>query len=273
MHSMLQPYFVLSIEKYLKLVINQLGISHFYSFTKNAHTGQKIIAVPDGCIDILFTCDQQKPLAEICGTVLQPQTVLDRPCTYFGVRFQPGQWTMNKDLSIKEIIGQQISLLEIFDARELLESIVNSNDFNDQVAIFLNFHLSVLKRTELSCNQNELKDYLLKRILESKGQVKVRELAQEVGYSQRSVNTKFADFFGITPKILSKIIRFQHVLFELNQNSRQTNDNSLINIAQDAGYFDQSHMYKDFNEFSNTSPGHYMNLLKKKHYADRLILV
>ncbi|WKY45307.1 helix-turn-helix domain-containing protein [Eubacteriaceae bacterium ES2] len=273
MRSMLQPYFVLSTEKYLKSVINQFGISHFYSFTKNAHNQQEIIAVPDGCIDILFTCDERNPLAEICGSVLHPQAVLDQSTTYFGVRFYPGQWLMNGELNIREIIGQQISLLEIFDAKKVFETIVTSNDFNVQVSAFLDFHLSVLKRSDTKFNQYELKDHLLKRIIESKGQVRVGKLAKEVGYSERSINLKFIDYFGISPKVLNKIIRFQHVLFELNQNSRNSNQNSLINIAQDAGYFDQSHMYKDFNEFSSISPGHYMDLLKKNHYDDRLVLV
>ncbi|WKY48331.1 helix-turn-helix domain-containing protein [Eubacteriaceae bacterium ES3] len=273
MHSMLQPYFVLSTEKYLKAIINNYGISHFYSFTKNAATEQEIIAVPDGCIDILFTCDEHHPIAEICGSVLKPQNVLDQPTRYFGVRFYPGQCILNRNLDIKDVIGNQIGLLDIFDAGSVFETIITNTDFNVQVSTFLNFYLKTVVKNDSCLKTDELKGHLLSQILKSKGQIKVKELASDVGYSERTINTKFMNYFGISPKVLSKIVRFQNVLSELNRSNTIKNPDSLIDIAYNAGYFDQSHMYKDFNEFSKTSPGHYLEILKNNHYNDRLVVV
>lgn len=272
--SLIQPYFVLSTEKYYKAVIHNYGISHFYAFKRDTLESNEMIAVPDGCIDILFTCDANSPYAEICGSVLRPEKVLTQPSSYyFGVRFFPGECIVDKNVNIKEVINNKILLTDVFDIHDVYEKIVTSRDFMSQVSIFLSFYKKLLKSFDTKPDSTLLKNHMLNRIIETKGKIRVKELAWEIGYSERHINQKFIDYFGISPKVFSKIIRFQHVLNQLNQFNSHTVQGSLIDIAQDAGYYDQSHMYKDFSEFSNNSPGQYLDLLKQKDYYNRLIVV
>lgn len=273
MNSLIQPYFVMSTSKYYKAVKNQLGISHFYTFNKEAAQNINTLAVPDGCIDILFSCDSGSPSAHVCGSVLQPTHVLQDASHYFGVRFYPGAGYNYKDVQTKEIINSMYNLTDILDAKEMFEKIVSTKDFNAQVQLFTDHYKQYLHNSDINLDSMDLKQYMLNRIFKVKGQIKVRELAEATGYSERYLNRKFTEFFGISPKVFCKIIRFQHVLNQLNQKHKISEEKSLIHIANDAGYYDQAHMYKDFNEFSNHTPGHYMELIKQSSYTDRLVLV
>ena len=272
MNPLIQPYFVLAAEKYYKTVVNDLGISHFYTIPEKAIDDRTMMAVPDGCIDILFNCDPDRPYAEVCGSVLSPTKVLTgETARYFGVRFYPGFGYRYNNIKMEDVINSQLPLEDLLDASEMFEKIVTTKDFSEQVNIFTEHYRKSLYKTSISNSPNPMKQYLLDRILETKGQIRLKALSNETGYSERYINTKFTEFFGIRPKIFCKIIRFQHVLNELNHSDGK--GSNLIHIANDAGYYDQAHMYKDFQAFANNPPGKYLNLLREMDYYDRLIIV
>jgi AraC-like DNA-binding protein len=77
----------------------------------------------------------------------------------------------------------------------------------------------------------------------------VREVAQELGLSQRRFIQIFNSFVGLTPKVFCRILRFQQarVLAE-------TAGPNWAELAAACGYFDQSHLIKDFREFSGSTP-------------------
>ena len=99
-----QPFFVTASETYKKYIMNRFGIVHFYQ----CQTGTlPRYAVPDGCVDMVFCCDTTAPEANICGTVLAPETVLLRSDScYFGVRFLPGY---NPVLGMSGVMGQLVN--------------------------------------------------------------------------------------------------------------------------------------------------------------------
>ncbi|TVQ72840.1 MAG: AraC family transcriptional regulator, partial [Oceanospirillales bacterium] len=66
-----QPWLVLSAaEKFLLAGSDNPVISHFYSF-EMSHSSQETIAIPDGCVDIIFDCDSSKGTAEVFGTPMR----------------------------------------------------------------------------------------------------------------------------------------------------------------------------------------------------------
>jgi AraC-like DNA-binding protein len=82
----------------------------------------------------------------------------------------------------------------------------------------------------------------------------VRDIAKEVGLSQRRFIQIFKSEVGVTPKLFSRVRRFQRARAFIEQ--RDTSD--WTNIAMECGYFDQSHLIREFQEFSGTSPGAYL---------------
>jgi len=274
MNSLIQPYIAMSAFKYYKTVVNCHGISHFYHFKKDTLNYPQAMAVPDGCIDILFSFNEGNPSAQIYGSVLQPTLVFDDDVSdYFGVRFYPGGGYKFKDVKIQEIINNVYSFTELLNAEGLVEKIVTSDNFSDKVNLFTHHYQQHLYKQNIDMNPMTMKEFMLNKIMATNGQIRVGELAAATGYSERYVNSKFIEYFGIRPKVFCKIIRFQNVLNQLKFENKGLDSNSLIHVANDAGYFDQAHMYKDFSEFSSQTPGQYMKLLKKTDYTNKLILV
>jgi AraC-like DNA-binding protein len=94
----------------------------------------------------------------------------------------------------------------------------------------------------------------------------VRDVARAVGLCQRRFRRVFAAQVGLTPKIFSRILRFQRVRTVAEQIEKP----DWAQIASTCGYFDQSHLINDFQEFSGFSPTEYLRCLRKHQQDGRL---
>ena len=83
----------------------------------------------------------------------------------------------------------------------------------------------------------------------------VREIAKEVGLSERRFIQVFKAEVGVTPKLFSRVQRFQRTRSVIH---RQEEKPDWARIAMEARYFDQSHLIRDFQEFSGLSPTAYL---------------
>jgi len=84
---------------------------------------------------------------------------------------------------------------------------------------------------------------------------RVREAAKYLGLSQRRFIQVFKSEVGITPKLFSRIQRFQQTRTFIQHNPSI----NWADLAVDLGYFDQSHFIREFLEFSGLSPTDYLN--------------
>jgi AraC-like DNA-binding protein len=83
----------------------------------------------------------------------------------------------------------------------------------------------------------------------------VGALARQIGISQRRFIEVFTDEVGTTPKLFYRIQRFHLALSTVRENGTV----NWARLAADCGYFDQSHLIRDFLEFSGLSPADYLN--------------
>jgi len=88
---------------------------------------------------------------------------------------------------------------------------------------------------------------------------RVREAAKYIGLSQRRFIQVFKAEVGITPKLFSRIQRFQQTRTFIQHNPSI----NWADLAVDFGYFDQSHFIREFLEFSGLSPTDYINRHKR----------
>ena len=86
-------------------------------------------------------------------------------------------------------------------------------------------------------------------ILDSKGQIRVEQMAKEFGVSRQALHKNFKQNLLITPKELAAIWQLNH-FFTL---ADQSND-SLTGLAIDAGYYDQAHFINSFKLKFGMSP-------------------
>lgn len=91
-------------------------------------------------------------------------------------------------------------------------------------------------------------------IIQTRGIANVQQLAEQSFLSTRQFERKFKAFSGFSPKLYSRIVRFQSAL-----NMYGDSKKSLTEIAYECGYYDQSHFIHDFKEFSGQHPRHFFS--------------
>lgn len=89
------------------------------------------------------------------------------------------------------------------------------------------------------------------RIERSGGALSIRDLAREMGYSRKHLVAMFRDQVGIPPKLLARIVRFHRLV----QHLRGGGGEPWADLAQDFGYYDQSHLVRDVRHFTGVVPG------------------
>lgn len=81
----------------------------------------------------------------------------------------------------------------------------------------------------------------------------VAEVHDRTGFSARRFIDLFREEVGLTPKLFSRVQRFQDALKRINNG-----DLDWAGIALDCGYFDQAHFNHDFRAFSGINPTTYV---------------
>jgi AraC-like DNA-binding protein len=99
------------------------------------------------------------------------------------------------------------------------------------------------------------------RILQRHGVVRIGELAQAAGLSQRQFERRFRGQIGVRPKLYARIARFEAAL----DSRARSGERSWTHIAQAFGYSDQMHLVHDFEEFSGETPPELLTEVEKAH--------
>jgi transcriptional regulator GlxA family with amidase domain len=87
-------------------------------------------------------------------------------------------------------------------------------------------------------------------IAESAGTAPVRAIAQRLGISTRSLERRFEQAVGLSPRTARRVARFQQAVHI----ALAENHASLAAIAVRSGYYDQAHFTRDFTALSGLSP-------------------
>jgi AraC-like DNA-binding protein len=91
------------------------------------------------------------------------------------------------------------------------------------------------------------------------GRPMVREIAKDLGLSERRLIRVFATEVGLTPKLFGRVQRFQRVVEKASQSHT---DLDWTRLSLSSGYCDQSHLINDFVEFSGLTPTEYAQTLR-----------
>jgi AraC-like DNA-binding protein len=92
---------------------------------------------------------------------------------------------------------------------------------------------------------------------------RTREVARAIGLSERRLTQLFQSEVGIGPKLFSRVRRFQHAVAQHRRDAAR----DWARVAAECGYFDQSHMIRDFVAFCGFTPaelaGRHAELLRR----------
>ena len=190
----------------------------------------------------------------------QPLTVLIGPqCSRVNVKvhhqlrairvdFQPGGMFHLLGVPMHELFDEGFDALDFFGAdmkliNEQLQAISDLEVGKDIVERFL------LNRIK---NLREILpfDSAMRLLLNSNGTMSIEDTAALACLSLKQFERKCKDRIGMNPKMYARILKFSKA-YRMHEAFPQL---SWIDIAYQAGYYDQMHMIRDFKAFAGVNP-------------------
>ena len=152
-------------------------------------------------------------------------------------------------LPLDEIGGRLIAPGDLFGpaAREVVEHLHETDAHSRRLAILERF---VEQRLAAGGSVPRDLAWALRRLQDSAGRVGVGALAEELGCSRKHLTTRFRREFGMAPKLLARVLRFDRATRLLKGGHAA----SLAALADACGYADQAHMTREFRAFAGSPP-------------------
>ncbi len=176
----IQPYFAFSTDKYYKRPYRVGGIAHMYEYTCLNNTDNTTIAIPDGCIDVMFDTTSDSVADRAAGTVLTGTRVpMEQGHTYFGIRFEPGVMPVFLDGTFRELTDADISLSDCTKNRDLAEIIRELGSFRERADYFAEYYRDALHDAATESSRSDkfsLFAAVRDRIQVSGGQIRIQDL-------------------------------------------------------------------------------------------------
>lgn len=241
----------------LSALVEKISIEEDWQEPSGTITPTRII--PTGTIDLLFHYGD--PFAQVIGesSVTKPyayvagQRTRSFEVTATGkmgiviVSLKPWGFAGLTNMKLAETTDQFVDMTALVPEQQvlsLIDALRNEADPETKVSLVQDF-----LETQLTCRRDDLVLQALRQLYQGSGDI--CRLCQQLGISKRQLDRRFANHIGLTAKKLQTIIRFQRSLAHL--------DSDLCQTAHEAGYFDQSHMIRDYQRFTDKTPGYVLS--------------
>lgn len=219
--------------------------------------------LPDNCIDILWQ-DSGAPAFAVGMMTRAIHVTAERAVRTVAVRFKPGAAG-----PFLAQAGLQSGLLapplhELADQRTDLDLLWGRSDANRLADALWADGLDDAGRLRLLERQllarlpgpgiTPLIAAALHAIDGSGGTLRIETLAGALGVSRQHLAAQFRAKVGLTPKMYARICRFRRATGALAAAPARAAATDWAGLALDCGYFDQSHLIHDFQEFAGAAP-------------------
>lgn len=228
--------------------------------------------VPDGNPELVihyghpfseFAPDQTKrtqPRAFMMGQMTRPLALDPSQGApgIVGVRFHPAGSRAMIGAAMEEFTDRRLNVEDLAPGRtaSLVDEIAGApgalaraNILQDFVAGFARGHARF---------QDDTVTQWAASIARANGRLSIAQLAQDAGISLRQLERRFRLQVGVPPRQYANVLRFRSVFDILSNNAKP----DWVGLALGAGYFDQSHMIRDFHRFLGCSPTAFLTQLR-----------
>jgi AraC-like DNA-binding protein len=183
--------------------------------------------------------------------------VLDarREVHVIGVHFLPGGGAALLGVGALELTDRHIALSDIWGSRAhtLREQLLAAPTPAAKFALLEAEFRARLRPQRLV---HPAISFALRGMQTAPAQSRIAQIQSSTGYSPRRFTTLFTATVGLTPKLYSRISRLRSVVERVARGGEV----AWADLASEYGYYDQSHLTRDFREFSGVTPGEYRPL-------------
>ena len=238
-------------------------VRHYWVLSDDALAPVSERTLPVGCVQMVFHRGRQ--LLSLTEGRLQPSSFISGQAFGYSdvestgmlemivVVFQPFAAKAFLHMPVSEFRGMNVNTEETDDP-QLVDLGRRVADMPDQAACIRLIEKFLLSRLYA------FSEYNLKRVstaLEAvtlHPYIRTAQLADVACLSNKQFGRVFAEYVGATPKEFLRIVRMQRALYTLQCQPGI----SFAHLAYDGGFFDQSHMIKEFKLFSGYTPAEYL---------------
>ena len=244
-------------------------IDQFWYACGYAPDRKRQTALPTGSIDLTFNLAGEDlwvfaDAADRVGMKFAGAVVHGAQSRYFvldarrdihvvGVHFRPGGGAALLGVGAQELTDRHVALSDIWGARagmlrqQLLEAPTPAAKFD---LLEQEFRSRLQPQRALV---HPAISFALRGMQTAPTELRIAQLHSSTGYSPRRFTTLFTDTVGLTPKLYSRINRLRSVVERVARGGEV----AWADLASEYGYYDQSHLTRDFREFSGVTPGEY----------------
>lgn len=222
--------------------------------------------IPSGCMHIVFRFSDQpirifKCLEDTEGDAFYRGAVAGMRSAYYvkdiarsactvGASLRPGACEALFGIPADEVSGRHVALEDLWgnEARCLSERLQETNYFERRLEVFESFLANRLPRV------SAIHPAIAHALSRFSTTTDIGKIVEETGYSHRHFIQLFRQSVGISPRIYTRLVRFQRTLRHGVDKTR----GRWIDVALEAGYADQAHFNREFRELTGISPTEYL---------------
>ncbi|GAB3227746.1 AraC family transcriptional regulator [Spirosoma arcticum] len=203
---------------------------------------------------IILRADRKLELPTSYGLV-QPlehwRLQIPTPCGIAGVFFKPGVLHRWLRYPMLELTKQPVDL-EALWGRQVTQLTEQLSELPSQRVALLETFLT--KRLPIFTQPLTTADHAIRLMAQQPASQSIQSLVTQLGVSRQFLARQFAQQVGISPKQFGRIARF-NALHRFIAGHQQPN---WLDMVYQFGYYDQSHLIKDFRQFMGWSPSDYL---------------
>jgi len=206
---------------------------------------------PDGGTTLIFNFSRSDfPDVTFFATQSVGKMVFQGSVNRIGIRFQPGGAFQLLKLGMPDVTRGELSAddLAVQSLLQLRDQLAELTQVSKRLALIDQWLLNLVKQTHVTTG---IIQQLLPQIILT--QQPIEQLSAHLPISRRQLERKFQLEVGCSPNQLKQQHRVKIARTLISQRPEQ----SLTDIGQDVGFYDQAHFIRHFHKITGQTPGAY----------------
>lgn len=201
-------------------------------------TATPCLWIPNASYTLIYNL-KQCYLLDLPSSEQVRELTFEKDCSYFSITFLSG-------ILPTDALKADSSLISRLSTQPT---------FSDRISCFLD----TLSPDQHLTFPNHIVQHMITAIAASNSFLSVRQLADDLSYSERHLSRLFQSHMNYPPKTFIRILRFQNSLQEILKMPDRNNSEFIKFLA----YSDQAHFQREFKYFTTMTPRRFIQLLQK----------